>query len=165
MADLLTHVLAVYVLLTVASWWVDVLTPRWIAIGMAGSAIPDLVKVGIVLDDDLVEGVLGLPFNWAPISTLGGVLLVAAAITLAFDRRYWRRVYAFLVAGGFVSLLLDGMRVYADGQSGAWLYPFTWWYPPTPSLYVTSDPRILVGAIAVAGIVFAIDQRLDLANE
>ena len=165
MADLLTHVLAVYVLLTLVSWRADAITPRWIAIGMAGGAIPDLVKVGIVLDDEIVEGAIGLPFTWAPISTLGGVLLVAAAITLAFDRRFWRRIYAFLVIGGFTSLVLDGMRVYADGQSGPWLYPFTWWYPPTPSLYVTSDPRILVAAIVVAGVVFAIDQRLDPAGD
>lgn len=160
MADLLTHVLAVYVVLTVVGWRVDAVTDRWVAVGMGGGAIPDLVKVGIVLDDAVVESVLGVPFEWAPISTFGGVLLVAGAITLAFDRRYWCRVYGFLVLGGVTSLVLDGLRVYADGQSGPWLYPFTWWYPPTPSLYVTSDPRVLVVAVAVAGAVFTLDRRL-----
>lgn len=164
MADLLTHVLAVYVLLTVTSWWVDALTPRWIAIGMAGGAIPDLVKVGMVLDDEIVEGLLGLPFTWAPISSLGGVLLVAGAITIVFSREQWRRVYAFLVAGGLVSLVLDGLRVYADGQSGPWLYPFTWWYPPTPSLYVTSDPTVLVVGVAIAAVVFALDWKLQMGE-
>lgn len=159
MADLLTHVLAVYVLLTVVSWRVDAVTDRWVAVGMGGGAIPDLVKVDIVVDDAVISSVLGIPFTWAPISTLGGVLLVAGAITLAFGREYWRRVYGFLVIGGVTSLVLDGMRVYADGQSSPWLYPFTWWYPPTPSLYVTSDPRVLVVALVVAAVVFALDRK------
>lgn len=158
MADLLTHVLVAYVLLTVASWRVDAISPPWIAVGMAGAAIPDLVKVRIVLEESVVESALGAEFSWTPLSTLGGVVFVAAAITLAFDRRYWRRVYGSLVAGGLLSLVVDGLRVYADGRTGPWLYPATWWRPPTPSLYVTSDPRVLVVALVVAASVFAVDR-------
>ncbi|WP_415380215.1 metal-dependent hydrolase [Halosimplex sp. TS25] len=166
MADLLTHVLAVYVLLTVASWRFESLTPRWVAVGMCGGAIPDLVKTELVLDSAVVEGVLGVQFSYGPVSTLGGVLLIAAAITLVFARRHWRHAYAFLVVGGVTSLVLDGLRVYADGRAGPWLYPFTWWRPPTPSLYVTSDPRIVLVAIAVAGVVFAVDRnRGDATTE
>ncbi|MFC7140601.1 hypothetical protein ACFQMA_12285 [Halosimplex aquaticum] len=161
MADLLTHVLAVYVLLTVVGWRIEAITPRWVAVGMGGGAIPDLVKTELVLDSAVVEGVLGAPFSYAPVSTLGGVLLIAAAITLAFARRHWRRAYVSLVAGGVISLVLDGLRVYADGRAGPWLYPFTWWRPPTPSLYVTSDPRVLVLAVAVAGVVFAVDRKRE----
>ena len=47
MADLLTHILVPYVILTVVSWQFDWLTKRWIIIGMAGAAIPDLVKINI----------------------------------------------------------------------------------------------------------------------
>ncbi|WP_459191562.1 metal-dependent hydrolase [Halosimplex sp. J119] len=160
MADLLTHVLAVYVLLTVASWRIEAITPQWVAVGMCGGAIPDLVKTELVLDSAVVEGVLGTPFAYDPVSTLGGVLVIAAAITLAFARRYWSRAYAFLVAGGITSLVLDGLRVYADSRAGPWLYPFSWWRPPTPSLYVTSDPRILVVALAAASAVFVVDRKL-----
>ena len=160
MADLLTHVLAVYVVLTVLSWRVDAVTDRWIAVGMCGGAIPDLVKVDLVVDSTLVESALGIPFTYAPIASAGGVLLVAGAITLAFARRHWRAAFTFLVTGGGLSLVLDGLRVYADGRAGPWLYPFTWWRPPTPSLYVTSDPRILVVAVAVAGAVYAVDRRV-----
>jgi len=161
MADLLTHVLAVYVVLTVASWRVDRIRPRWVAVGMCGGAIPDLVKIGIVVDTGAVERTLGVPFTWGALSTLGGVALVAGAIALAFDARYRRRAVAFLVAGGVTSLALDGLRVFADGRAGPWLYPVTWWRPPTPSLYVTSDPRVLVAALLVGGIVFAVDRRRD----
>lgn len=157
MADLLTHVLVVYAVLTVASWRIDWLTSPWIAVAMGGVAIPDLVKIDIVLDDATIETAVNVPFSWASISTLGGVLVVAGIITLAFGRPYRRRAFAFLVGGGLASLVVDGLRVYADGRAAPWLYPFTWWRPPTPSLYVTSDVRVLVLALAAAAIAFGLD--------
>ena len=160
MADLLTHVLAVYVLLTVVGWGTDRVSGRWIPVAMGGAAIPDLVKVGIVVAPGRVEQLVGTPFRYGPLSTLGGVVLVAGVITLAFERRHWRRAYAFLFVGGVSSLVLDGLRVFADGTANPWLYPFTWWRPPTPSLYVTSDPRILVATLVVAAVVLAVDYRI-----
>ena len=156
MAELLTHVLVVYVLLTVGSWWVDGLTARWVPIGMAGAMIPDLVKVGILVDSEVVEGVLGIPFSYGPISTVGGVLVIAAGITLWFTERR-PRVFGLLVAGGVSSLALDGLRMYADGQASFWVYPL-WWRPPTPNLYVTSDPRVTVAALVVSASVFLVDR-------
>ena len=164
MADLLTHLLAPYILLTVASWRVDWLDQRWVVVGMGGAAIPDLVKVGIVLDERVVEAFLGVPFTYIPVSTLGGVLLLAGVITVAFERRRWRRVFGLVTFGGLTSLLLDGMRVYADGRASAWLYPFTNWRPPTPSLYVSSDPTVLVVALLAAGTVAVIDRQIQAGN-
>lgn len=63
MAVLLMHVLVPYVILTVAGWQFNWLTKRWIAIGMAGAAIPDLMKIQILLDDNLIESILGIPFH------------------------------------------------------------------------------------------------------
>jgi hypothetical protein len=157
MVDLLTHVLVPYILLTVASWRLDWLTERWIIIGMAGAAIPDLVKLDLLVDDRLVSSLLGLPFDYEPISSLGGVLLIAAGIALLFrDER--QRVYGFLVFGGGSALVVDGLRVFADGRGLVfWLYPL-WWRPPTPSLYVTSDPRVLPVALVMAAVVFLVDR-------
>lgn len=156
MAELLTHVVAAYVLLTVANWWLDVLSARWIPVGMAGAVIPDLVKIGILVDSDVIEGLLGVPFRYSPISSLAGVLVIAAGITLTFTEAR-RRVFALLVAGGVSSLVLDGLRMFADGQASFWLYPL-WWRPPTPNLYVTSDPRVTIVAVAVAGGVLLLDE-------
>jgi hypothetical protein len=164
MADLLTHLLAPYILLTVASWRVDWLDQRWVVVGMGGAAIPDLVKVGIVLNERVVEAFLGVPFTYMPVSTLGGVLLLTGVITVAFERRRWRRVFGLVTFGGLTSLLLDGMRVYADGRASAWLYPFTNWRPPTPSLYVSSDPTVLVVALLAAGTVAVIDRQIQAGN-
>lgn len=157
MADLLTHILVPYVLLTVASWQLDWLTTQWIVIGMAGAAIPDLVKIRILLDTAVIESLLGMPFSYSPISSLGGVLLIAGAITVVFARQR-RQVFLFLLFGGCTSLVVDGLRVFADGRAGFWLYPFTWWRPPTPSLYVTSDVRVLVVAVVISAVVFTLDR-------
>jgi len=156
MADLLTHVLVPYVLLTAASWRFDRLTGRWIVIGMAGAALPDLVKAELLVDDRAVESLLGVPFSYAPISSVGGVVLIAGAIAVFFgDER--RRVYALLVFGGLTALVVDGLRVFADGRSGFWLYPI-WWRPPTPGLYVSSDVRVLLVAVLASAGVFLCDR-------
>lgn len=157
MAVLLMHVLVPYVILTVAGWQFNWLTKRWIAIGMAGAAIPDLMKIQILLDDNLIESILGIPFSYAPISSLGGVLLIAGGITVFFETQR-RRIFSFLLFGALSSLVVDGLRVFADGRSGFWLYPFSWWRPPTPSLYVTSDVRVLLTTILVSVVVFALDR-------
>jgi hypothetical protein len=164
MADLLTHLLVPYILLTVASWRVDWLDQRWVVVGMGGAAIPDLVKVRIVVDERVVEALLGVPFTYAPLSTLGGVLLLAGVITVAFSSRHWRRVFGLVTFGGLTSLLLDGMRVYADGRASAWLYPLTNWRPPTPSLYVSSDPTVLAVALLAAGTVAVLDRQMRTRN-
>jgi hypothetical protein len=157
MAVLLTHILVPYIILTVASWQFNWLTDRWIVIGMAGAAIPDLVKIGILLDSDIIEALLGIPFSYAPISSLGGVLLIAGAITIFFERQR-RQIFSFLLFGAFSSLVVDGLWVFADGRSGFWLYPFSWWRPPTPSLYITSDVRVLVISLLISVVVFSLDR-------
>jgi hypothetical protein len=155
MAELLTHALVAYALLTVLGWRVDWLTRRWTAVGIAGVAIPDLIKVDLLVDADLLSAVLGVPFEFDPIATVWGVLLIAGAIAVLFERH--RRAFVVLVAGGGSALVLDGLRLYADGRAGYWLYPL-WWRPPTPGWYVSSDPRVLIVGLAVAGVVFALDR-------
>jgi hypothetical protein len=144
MADLLTHVLVPFVLLMIAAWRFDRITAPWIAIAMAGAAIPDLVKLHLLVKAFVIEETFGIPFNYEALSTLGGVALVAAAITVAFERQHWRRTYAYLVFGVLTALVLDGLRAFADGHASAWLFPLTWWQTPTPSLYTTSDFRVIV---------------------
>jgi len=158
MPDLLSHVLLAYAVLTVASWVVDPLSDEWVAVGVAGAAIPDLHKVQLVLGSGAIESALGVPFDIEAVGTVGGVLLVAGVVALCFGRNR-RRAYACLVAGGFTGIFFDGLRAYAGGRADFWLYPAPW-RPPTPSLYVSSDPRVLGVALVVAGAVFALDRRV-----
>ena len=155
MADLLTHVLVAYVVVTVVRWRVGF--PRhWVPIAMGGAAIPDLMKVGLVINDSIFQEFLGVPFSYAPISSLGGVVVVAAGITILFDREVWREVYGLLIFGGLTSLVVDGARVFADGTGGFWLYP-VWVQPPTPELYVSADPRVLAVVLSTAVVVTGVD--------
>lgn len=159
MADLLAHVLVAYVLLTVASWRVDAVSRRWVVVGMGGAAIPDLSKVGIVAPSRTIENALGVPFSYGPVSTLGGVVLVAGVIALLFCRERRREAFAFLLVGGVTSLLVDALRVTIDGRTTSFLYPLTWWRPPSPNLYLTSDPRVLGVAVALAAVAYVLDRR------
>lgn len=159
MADLLTHVLAALCLLTVASWRVEWLDTRWIPVGVCGVVVPDLVKLQLVVDADSVETALGIPFSWGYLGTLGGVVLVAAAVTMAFRREWWPRVYGLLLVGGSSALVLDGLRAYADGRASFWLFPVLPGYrPPTPSLYVSSDPVVPALAVVVTAAVLVVDR-------
>lgn len=160
MADLLSHVLVAYVLFTIGSWRIKRVTPAWTAVGMAGAAIPDLSKASLILEGYVVEETVGIPFDYAAVSTFGGVLLLAGVIIIAFRRRYWRRAYGCLVVGGVTSLVVDGLRAFADGHSTSWLFPFTWWRPPTPNLYVSSDLRIVAVTAVFALVVLILDIRL-----
>jgi hypothetical protein len=63
MADLLTHVLIAYILLTVASWRVEWPGRPWTAVGMCSTGIPDLTRLDLVVDDLLVGRLLGVPFD------------------------------------------------------------------------------------------------------
>lgn len=158
MADLLTHVLVAYALGTVASWRLEWLSKRWIAVAMVGAVLPDLNRIGLFVTDPTIEGVLGVPFALDALQTLGGLLVLAGIGTLAFDR-YRGRAYGLLLAGGLSHLLLDAVKRYADGQAGTWLFPVTWYRHPTPNLYVSSDPAVLLVAISIAFAIWVIDRR------
>jgi len=160
MADLLSHVLFAFAALTVAGWAVEWLGPRWVAVGMAGAILPDLDEVGSLVDGYALGEVLGVPFEWGAIHTLGGVLFLAAAAALLFQDGRRRRAFALLVAGGISHLAVDGLKVWADGASGVSLYPFSWWRTPTPGLYASADRRVVVLAVAVAGTVWLLDWSL-----
>lgn len=158
MADLLSHVLVAYTVLTVLGWRVGWIGRRWVIVGMGGAAIPDLVKIGLVVEDAVVQGVLGVPFSWSSLGSLWGLLFIGCAVTLMFPRDLRRRAVFALLLGGGSSLVLDGMRMFADGRGGFWLYPL-WWRPPTPNLYVSADWRVLVMAMTVALGVSRMDRR------
>ncbi|WP_284010334.1 hypothetical protein [Haloarcula pelagica] len=156
MAELLTHVLVPYVVLTALGWRVE-FDRRWVPVAMGGAAIPDLSKVDLVVGAEAVESLVGHGFAWSPISSLGGVVVIGAAIALLFGDGLRRRAYAALLVGGTSALVVDGLRAFADGRSDFWLYPI-YWRPPTPSLYVTADSRVTVLSVGVAVAVFLLDR-------
>lgn len=160
MAELLSHVLVAYALGTAASWRLERVTKRWVAVAMIGALLPDVNRVGLFVADATIETVLGVPFSVDAIHTLGGVVLLAGIGAMVVADRH-QRAFAALLAGALSHLLVDALKAYADGAAGAWLYPVTWARHPTPSLYVSSDPAVLGVIAAGALLVWWLDRTRD----
>ncbi|OVE84440.1 metal-dependent hydrolase [Natronolimnobius baerhuensis] len=162
MAELLSHVLIAYALATIVSWRLEWVTRRWVAIAMIGALIPDVNRIGMFVSDATLEAVLGVPVGLDAIHTLGGTILLAGIGAMVLTTQH-RRAFGVLLAGALSHLLVDGVKAYADGAAGAWLYPVTWYRHPTPSLYVSSDPMVLVvtalGALVVAACDYVLRER------
>ena len=127
MPDLLSHAFIAYTLCTLLGLEYDWLTPQYVTVGMAGAFIPDLAKIDLVLDGAVVGTLLGVPFDWLGIHTLGGAtVVVLVGVTLAASEER-RRVGALLALGAASHLTADALLAKAAGVS----YPCSGRSPPT----------------------------------
>lgn len=160
MAEWVTHVSLAYALFTVVGWYVDWLDDKWIAVGIVGSILPDLNRLGLVVSGDTITAVTGVPFHWGGINSLGGALLLSAIGAMLFTTaRQQRRSFLLLFSGALSHLLVDLPQPYADGRmlTNVYLFPLSTWRPPTPGWYVSADRWVVVVALAIALSVFVID--------
>lgn len=158
MAEALSHMLAAFVIFTLLSWRIEWLERKWVVVAMVGSILPDLNRFGLILDSDTIEAVLGIPFSWGAIHTLGGVLLLSAIGALIFaERRNQLIGFVMLLGGGVSHFLIDAVKAWGDGYNGVYLYPFSWWRNPTPGWYVSADRWVVVITLILALMVFLID--------
>lgn len=159
MADLLTHVLLAFGLFTALGWAIEWLDRRWVAVGAVGSLFPDLNRLDLVFDDHAIEQILGIPFDWGGLHTLGGVVLLAAIGGVLFSSRDEQlRGFGLLFAGGVSHLLVDAVKQWADGAGNTLLYPLSWWRPPTPGWYVSANRWVLGIVAAFALLVLLLDR-------
>ncbi|SEM02129.1 metal-dependent hydrolase [Haloferax larsenii] len=151
MPDLLAHVFLAYSLATIASWRYEWLTSPYVTVVMAGAFIPDLAKGHLVLPDARVEQLLGLPFDWFGLHTLGAVICSVLVGVLVVHARERIRVFLLLSLGAASHLVADGLLTKPSGVSHPMLWPFTRLHPPTPGLYLSTDvePAVLLGAVAL----------------
>lgn len=150
MPDLLTHALIAFVLCTLLRWRYDWLTPPYVTVGMAGAFIPDIAKAGLVVDDTSVAALLGVPFDWYGIHTLGGAAVCVSIGAVLAARAERGRVLALLSLGAASHLLADALLLTASGYSYPLLWPLLRDAPPTPGVYLSTDvwPSIAAGTIA-----------------
>lgn len=161
MTDLLTHVLLAYAVLRIGGVAVDGVDGPVVVAGMAGAMTPDLTKIGILVNDAVVTDALGLPFSWFALHTVGGVAASAAIGAALVGAEHRRAAAGALLAGGASHLVIDGMLAKPGGVSDPLLWPLTWWRPPTPGLYRSTDVWPLLVAIGLAAAVWlANDGRL-----
>lgn len=165
MAEVFSHVLLVFIVLTIVSWRVGWLERKWVAVGMIGAIFPDLTRFELLVPSHMVETVHGIPFGWGGLATLGGVFVLAGMGAVLFaTRREQLRGFGLLLFGGMSHLLVDAVKSWADGYNGAFLYPLTWWRNPTPGLYVSADWWVFVVVLASALVVYLLDQRIKAKN-
>lgn len=156
MPDLLTHVLAGYTLATALRVRFDWLSPAYVTVCMAGALLPDTAKLYLVVPDAAVATLLGVPFSWHVLHTLGGVV-VGVSVGGVLARRADRlRVVGLLSLGAVSHLAADGLLLTGSGHSKPMLWPLVRVGLPTPGLYLSTEPAPLVatGVAAVAVSLF-----------
>jgi hypothetical protein len=161
MAEWVTHVLVAYAVFTVAGWGITWLDDRWVAVAVVGSVLPDLNRIDLVIPDETVTAITGVPFAWGGLHTLGGILLMAGLGALLFEReRGYVRPFALLLAGALSHVVVDIPQRYADGETitNVYFFPLSSWRGPTPGWYVTADRWVVVVACGIALAVFLVDR-------
>jgi hypothetical protein len=161
MAEWVTHVLFAYVLFTVMSWFTGWIDQRWIAVAMIGSILPDLNRIELIASDELLTYLVGAPFAWWGIHTVGGVILLSGIGAFLFGTGSQRwRAFLSLLGGALSHIVIDLPQRYADGYmiSSSYAFPVPFPRLTTPGLYVSSDRWVVLVAICVAFVVFVSDR-------
>jgi uncharacterized membrane protein len=158
-ADLLTHVLAAAVLATVLSRVAERITPAAVSVAMVGGLLPDLNRIELVVPASAVASVLGVPFSWDALGTVGGVAVAVSVGALLVPSRHRRTTVAMLSLGASAHFLLDYLLSFPAGYAHPYLYPLTDHALPGPNLYLSSDRWPTVVAVAVAAAVGVVTRR------
>ncbi len=151
MPDLLTHVLVGYAIGTALSIRDGRLDRARVTLVMVGALSPDLAKVDLVVPASVVGDLLGVPFRWSALHTLGGSVLVAALCALLFAPEYRRAVLALVALGAASHHLLDLGLATPTGETYAVFWPLTSARLPAGDLYLSTDrwPAVVAGTCAV----------------
>jgi len=117
--DWLVHLLVPWIGGKLAQIRYHELSDSYIALLMLGAVLPDIGAVGYLLQwMGINHGDILLPFH-----TLVGSALVAALVSLLFERRV--RAFSLLVTGFLTHYALDSLLAHAGGGM-ALLFPFSW---------------------------------------
>ena len=161
MPDWVTHVLVAYALATGLSVRYAWIGPQHVTLCLLGALVPDLAKIELVVPSSAVSAVLGVPWDWAALHTLGGTLIVVALIGLALapDRR--REGVGFLALGAASHHALD----LALTQSGEVTYRFLWPVStaqlPASGYFRSGDLELVVVAALFAAAVWVVRYGVD----
>ncbi len=162
MADLLTHVLVAYTLGIVLSWKYRWIKSHHVTMMMVGAAIPDLVRIRLLIPSHAIEDLLGIPFSWDPIHTLGGSILIVLILTMLFkedaNSEGSKRLFLVLFAGMVSHLFLDALLITASGHTYAIFWPLTDYRPVISGVYLSTDVLPAVISFIAAASVRLIDR-------
>lgn len=161
MTDVLTHVIAGYIIGTLLAMRYEWMRPAHVTLVMIGALSPDFVKIQLLVPDGLVASVLGVPFSWSPLHTVGGAVLVLCLGTLALAPDERKRALVLFAIGASSHHVLDVLLLTPTGYSYAVFWPLTEYHLPSGGLYMSTDrwPAVVAGLSAV--LVWVIARRHD----
>jgi len=150
MPDLLAHAFIAYTIGRILAWHYDWRPATSTTVVMAGAFIPDLTKAKLVASSGTVEHLLNFPFDWGVFHTAGGALVATCIGTIVVAPRERGRVLALLSVGSASHLVADSLLLTPSGRSLALLWPLTRFHPPTPGLYLSTQPgpTLVTGVLA-----------------
>ncbi len=165
MADLLTHVFVAFSVGILLSWRYEWINRDYITVIMLGAVLPDLTRIGLILEPAFIENVFKIPFSWSPLHTLGGVFIIILILTLSVNKEYSKPVFLLLALGAFTHLFLDALLLSTTGYSYSMFFPITLYNPPTPGLYLSTDiwPSIVSGFAAL--FIWKVDRSSHLKEK
>lgn len=161
MTDILTHVLAGFVLGTVMSFRLDWLRGPFITIVMLGAVIPDFTKISMIISSEYVESLIGLPFDWFAFHTPFGAVITAGIGALLIDENYRVRVFGLLLTGAASHFVLDALLMNPSRFSYVLLWPFVTVLTPLPMYLLSSDQWPAILATGAAAAVWYVRRRAD----
>lgn len=158
MADLFTHVIVAFTIAVVLSWKLAWVTRPMIPVAMVGAAIPDLNRIDLLIPEEAITALTGIPWTWGVLHRAGGALLIIALFTLLVRRDLRKPVFALLTIGVCSHFVLDYFLWQPTGETNLLLWPFLDVAVDYQGVYRSSDRWMAVVATIVAGVVLAIDR-------
>lgn len=159
MPELLAHALIAYAAARGASLRWRWLARPYVTAAMAGAFVPDVVKVRILLPSGQVSGLLGVPFAWEGLQTVGAAALFVLVGAMLVAPRVRRRATLALGLGAATHLLADALLRFPSGRAHPVLWPLTRWHPPAGGLLLSTEPHGTVGAAGLAIAAWAACRR------
>ncbi|MFW6305204.1 MAG: metal-dependent hydrolase [Candidatus Saliniplasma sp.] len=156
-ADLLTHVLVAFSVGIILSWRFKWISRNYITIIMLGAVLPDLTRIGLIIEPAYIENTFGVPFSWSPLHTIAGVFIIILLLTLVVHERYSKPVFILLVLGAFTHLFMDSFLLTTTGTSYTVFFPITFYNPPTPGFYLSTDMWPSMVSALAASVIWSID--------
>ncbi len=158
MADLLTHVMVGYTIGTILSWKYEWIKSPHVTMMMAGAALPDIVRIGLLIDSAAVQTHLGIPFSWTPLHTGGGVMVTVLIFAALFEKKTTWHLFLVILIGAASHLFLDALLLTASGTSYAIFWPLTRYRLSTPGLYLSTDVLPAMISTAAAFLIWRVDE-------
>ncbi len=159
MADLFTHVLAEFMIPTIASWRYEWITPPLRVACMVGAAIPDRNRIDLIIPEEIITALTGLPWSWGITHRAARAPLIAFIFTLLVATDVRNPVFALLCVGIASHVVIDYFLWQPTRTTNLMRWPVIDRTVDYQGFYRSSDrwPAV-VATIATAIIIIAIDR-------